>query len=66
MCVDVGAVYFCMSSVLVTVSKDLRMSIVERIVRCAGFGAFMPSCMCCVSVVRSVIVEFFGSEAVLD
>ena len=28
-----------------------------RNVRCAGFGAFRPSCMCCVSVVRSVVVE---------
>ena len=48
-CVDVGDVY--------TVSKALLMSIVARSVRCAGFGEFRPSCICCVSVVRSVIAE---------
>ena len=48
---------FCMSSVLVTVSKALLMSIVTRSIRCVGFDAFRPSCMCCVSVVRSVVVE---------
>ena len=46
-----------MSSVLGTVSKALLMSIVARSVRCAGFGAFRPSCMCCVSVGRSVVEE---------
>ena len=46
-----------MSSVLGTVSKAILMSIVARSVQCAGFGAFRPSCMCCVSVVRSVVVE---------
>jgi len=39
-----------MSSVLDTVSKALLVSIVARSVRCAGFGAFRPSCMCCVVV----------------
>ena len=38
----------------------LIMSIVARSVRCAGFGAFRPSCMCCVSVVRKAAVECFG------
>ena len=42
---------FCRSSVLGTVSKTILMSIVTRVVRCPGFGAFRPSCMCCVSVV---------------
>ena len=46
-----------MSSVLGTVSKALLMSIVAKSVRCTGFGAFRPSCMCCVCVVRSVVVE---------
>ena len=46
-----------MSIVLGTVSKALLMSIVASSVRCAGLGAFSPSCMCCVSVVRSVVVE---------
>ena len=46
-----------MSSVLGTVSKALLMSIVARSVLWAGFGAFRPSCMCCVSVVRNVVVE---------
>ena len=50
----------CISSVLDTVSKVLLMSIVARSVRCAGFGAFRPSCMCYVSVVRSVVVEFLA------
>ena len=48
---------FCVSSVLGTVSKTLLMSITARSVRCAGFGAFRLSCMCCVSVVRSVVVK---------
>ena len=46
-----------MRSILGTVLKVLLMSIVARSVRCAGFGAFRPSCMCCVSVVRSVVIE---------
>ena len=46
-----------MNSVLGTVSKALLMSFVARSVRCTGFGAFRTSCMCCVSVVRSVVVE---------
>ena len=33
------------------------MSIVARSVLCAGLGIFRPSCMYCVSVVRSVVVE---------
>ena len=48
---------FCMSSLIGTLPKALLMSIVARIVRFAGFGAFRPSCMCCVSVVRSIVVE---------
>ena len=48
---------FCISSVLGTVSKALLMSTVARSVRNAGFGAFRPSCMCSVTVVRSVAVE---------
>ena len=51
---------FCMISVLGTVSEALLMSIVARSVRCAGFGAFRPLCMCCASVVRSVVVECFS------
>ena len=46
-----------MSRVRGTVSKALLMSIVANRVRCAGLGLFRPSCMCCVSVVRSVVVE---------
>ena len=46
-----------MSSVLGTVSKALLMSIVARSIRCAGSGAFRPSCMCCVSAVRRIVVE---------
>ena len=46
-----------MSSVRGTVSKALLMSIVANMVRCAGLGMFRPSCMSCVSVVRSVVVE---------
>ena len=48
---------FCVSNVLGTVSMALLMYIVARSVRCADVGAFKPSCMCCVSVVRSVTVE---------
>ena len=48
---------FCRSSVLGTVSKTILMSIVTRVVRCPGFGAFRPSCMCFVSVEKSVVVE---------
>ena len=33
------------------------MSIVAKSVLCAGLGVFRPSCMSCVSVVRSVVVE---------
>ena len=46
-----------MSSVRGTVSKALPMSIEARSVLCAGLGIFRPSCMHCVSVVRSVMVE---------
>ena len=53
-----------MSSVLGTVSKALLMCIVATSVRYVDFGAFRPSCMCCVRVARSVIVEC-GFEAVL-
>ena len=48
---------FCMSSVRGTVSKDLLMSFLARSVPCAGFGIFRLSCMYCVSVLRSVVVE---------
>ena len=48
-----------MSSVLGSESKALLMSSVAKSVRCADFGAFMPTCMCCVSVVRSVAVDCF-------
>ena len=40
-----------------TVSKALLMSIVARSVLYAGLGTFRPSCMYCVIVVRSVVVE---------
>ena len=48
---------FCMSSVRVTGSKALPMSIVVRSVLCADMGIFTPSCMYCVSVVRTVVIE---------
>ena len=48
---------FCMSNVRGTVSNALLMSIVARSVLCAGLGIFRPSCMYCVSVVTSVVVE---------
>ena len=44
-----------MSSVLGTVSEGLTYVCCDE--KCAGFGAFRPSCMCCVSVVRCVVVE---------
>ena len=40
-----------------TLLKASLMCIVAKSARCAGLGAFRPSCMCCVSVVRSVVVE---------
>ena len=46
-----------MSSVLGTVWKALLMSIVARSAWGTSFGVFRPSCMCCVSVVKSVAVE---------
>ena len=46
-----------MSCVIGTVSKALLMSFVTRSVRYAGFGAYKPSCMCCVSVMRNVASE---------
>ena len=49
---------FCMISVLGTVSKTLLMFIVAKSVRCADIDAFRPSCMCCVSAVRSVVEKF--------
>ena len=48
---------FCMSNVRGTVSKALLVSIVAKSVLCTGLGIFRPSCMYCVSVVRSVVVE---------
>ena len=48
---------FCMSNVRGTVSKALLMSIVARSVLCTGLGIFRPSCMYCVSVVKSVVVD---------
>ena len=47
---------FCVSSVLGTVLKALLISIVARSVLCGGLGMFKPSCIYCVSVVRSVVV----------
>ena len=47
---------FC-TSVPVTVLKALLMSIVAISVRYADFDAFRLSCMRCVSVARSVVVE---------
>ena len=49
---------FCVRSVRGTVSKALLMSIVARRVLYAGLGEFRPSCMCCVSVVSDVVVEW--------
>ena len=46
-----------MNNVRGTVSKTLLISIVARSFLCAGLGIFRPSCMYCVSVVRSVVVE---------
>ena len=57
---------FCMSSVVGTISKPLLMSIVTRSVRCTCFGAFRPSCMCCVRIVRSVVAEFLALKPCLD
>ena len=48
---------FCMSSMRGTVSKALLISIMARSVLYANFGTFRPSCMYCVSVVRSAVVE---------
>ena len=48
---------FSMSNVLGTVSNALLMSILAWSVNYANFGAYRPSCMCCVSVVRFVVVE---------
>ena len=53
---------FCKSSGLGTVSKASLMSIVERNVRCAGFGAFRASCTCSVSVMRCVVVECLAQK----
>ena len=47
-----------MSSVRGTVLKALLMSMVARSVLYTGLGMFRPSCMYCVSVVRSFVVEF--------
>ena len=57
---------FCMSSVLGTVWKVLLISTVARTVRRASFGAFRPSCMCCVSVVRSDVVELLAMKRVMS
>ena len=46
-----------MSSVCGTMSNALLMSILVRSVLYAGLGTFRPSCMYCVGVVRSVVVE---------
>ena len=48
---------FCLSDVRGTVSKALLISIVAINVLCASLGILRPSCMCCVSIVRSVVVE---------
>ena len=39
-------------------SKALLISFVTRCVVCVGLGKFRPSCMYCVIVVRSVVVEY--------
>ena len=49
-----------MSGVRGTVSKALLLSSVANMVRCAGLGMLRPSCMCCVSVVRSAMVEWWA------
>ena len=43
-----------------TVSKAFDMSTAVIIERCAGFDWFRPVRMCCVSVVRWVVVEWRG------
>ena len=48
-----------MSSVRGTVSKALLMSIVANMVRCPRSGMSRPSCMCCASVVSSLVVEWW-------
>ena len=48
---------FFTSSVCGTVLKALLISIVARSVLCAGLVIFRLSCLYCVSVVRSVVVE---------
>ena len=50
--------FFWMSSLRGTVSKALLISIVNRRVLSAGLGTFRPPCTYCVSVVRSVVVEY--------
>ena len=48
---------FRMSRVRKTVSRALLLSIVTRSVLCAVLRISRPSCMFCVSFVRSVVVE---------
>ena len=43
-----------------TASKALLMSNVRRSVLCAGRLELMPSLMCCVRLVSSVVVEWLG------
>ena len=52
-----------MSRVCGTVSKALLMSIVANRVRYAGLGIFRPSCICCASVVSSVVVEWYALKS---
>ena len=54
---DVCSVDFCMSSILGIKSKASLSFFMARSVRCAGFCTSRPSCMCCVSVMQSVVVE---------
>ena len=51
-----------MSGVRGTVSKALLLSNAANMVRCGGLGMLRPSCMCCVSVVRSVVVEWWARK----
>ena len=46
---------FFTSGVLVNVLKALLMSCGVKSVRCVGFCALEPSCMCCVRIVRTVV-----------
>ena len=59
-CVEVCLLIFHMGSVLSPESKALFLSTEAESVRCTDFGAFCPSCICFVSVVRNVEVEYLA------